>query len=126
METKTEDNRVKLANSITYERMLKGLERLEKKCEQGGSSLINVLLGQSDLSTTVMPTDINFFDETLNESQKEAVRFALGSPEVALIHGPPGTGKTYTLVEIIRQLSVNQNKRVLVCGPSNISVGKQM
>ncbi|CAO0803671.1 unnamed protein product [Mucor circinelloides] len=113
---------VKLANSITYERMLKGLERLEKKCEQGGSSLINVLLGQSDLSTTVMPTDINFFDETLNESQKEAVRFALGSPEVALIHGPPGTGKTYTLVEIIRQLSVNQNKRVLVCGPSNISV----
>ncbi|KAL7324983.1 hypothetical protein PS15p_210092 [Mucor circinelloides] len=113
---------VKLANSITYERMLKGLERLEKKCEQGGSSLINVLLGQSDLSTTVMPTDINFFDETLNESQKEAVRFALGSPEVALIHGPPGTGKTYTLVEVIRQLSVNQNKRVLVCGPSNISV----
>ncbi|GAN10114.1 DNA helicase protein [Mucor ambiguus] len=113
---------VKLANSITYERMLKGLERLQKKCEQGGSSLINVLLGQSDLSTATIPTDISFFDETLNDSQKEAVRFALGSPEVALIHGPPGTGKTYTLVEIIRQLSVNQNKRVLVCGPSNISV----
>ncbi|KAF1804809.1 P-loop containing nucleoside triphosphate hydrolase protein [Mucor lusitanicus] len=113
---------VKLANSITYERMLKGLERLQKKCEQGGSSLINVLLGQSDLSTATVPTDITFFDETLNDSQKEAVRFALGSPEVALIHGPPGTGKTYTLVEIIRQLSVNQNKRVLVCGPSNISV----
>ncbi|KAK4519577.1 Amino acid transporter [Mucor velutinosus] len=113
---------VKLANSITYERMLKGLERLQKKCEQGGSSLINVLLGQSDLSRASIPTDISFFDETLNDSQKEAVRFALGSPEVALIHGPPGTGKTYTLVEIIRQLSVNQNKRVLVCGPSNISV----
>ncbi|KAI8646939.1 P-loop containing nucleoside triphosphate hydrolase protein [Parasitella parasitica] len=101
--------------------MLKGLERLQKRCEEGGSSLINVLLGQSDLSNT-SPTDIDFFDQTLNESQKEAVRFALGSPEVALIHGPPGTGKTYTLVEIIRQLAVNQNKRVLVCGPSNISV----
>ncbi|CAO3620166.1 unnamed protein product [Mucor fragilis] len=113
---------VKLANSITYERMLKGLDRLQKKCEQGGSSLINVLLGQSDLSTASIPTDISFFDDTLNDSQKEAVRFALGSPEVALIHGPPGTGKTYTLVEIIRQLSVNHNKRVLVCGPSNISV----
>ncbi|KAL9554296.1 hypothetical protein MBANPS3_002874 [Mucor bainieri] len=117
---------VKLANSITYERMLKGLDRLQKKCEQGGSSLINVLLGQSDLSTAAIPADISFFDETLNDSQREAVRFALGSPEVALIHGPPGTGKTYTLVEIIRQLSVNQNKRVLVCGPSNISVGKYM
>ena len=38
-----------------------------------------------------------------------------------MIHGPPGTGKTYTLIELIRQL-VHQNQRVLVCGPSNISV----
>ncbi|KAI7894415.1 P-loop containing nucleoside triphosphate hydrolase protein [Mucor mucedo] len=113
---------VKLANSVTYERMLKGLERLQKKSQEGGSNLTNVLLGQSDLSTPQLMDDIQFFDETLNDSQKEAVRFALGSPEISLIHGPPGTGKTYTLVEIIRQLSVNQNKRVLVCGPSNISV----
>lgn len=113
---------VKLANSITYERMLKGLEKLQKKCEEGGNALTNVLLGQSILSTPQIINDIDFFDDTLNESQKEAVRFALGSPEISLIHGPPGTGKTYTLVEIIRQLSINQNKRVLVCGPSNISV----
>ncbi|KAI8973348.1 P-loop containing nucleoside triphosphate hydrolase protein [Mycotypha africana] len=116
---------VKLANSITYERMLKGLERLQKRCtgEEGGTNnLINVLLGQSQLSPVQSVNDINFFDETLNDSQREAVRFALGSPEIALIHGPPGTGKTYTLVEIIRQLSINQNKKVLVCGPSNISV----
>ncbi|KAL0091006.1 AAA domain-containing protein [Phycomyces blakesleeanus] len=32
------------------------------------------------------------------------------------------TGKTYTLVEIIRQLAIKENKKVLVCGPSNISV----
>ncbi|KAI7899401.1 P-loop containing nucleoside triphosphate hydrolase protein [Cokeromyces recurvatus] len=102
--------------------MLKGLETLQKKCEEGGSNLINVLLGQTRLSSVQSISDITFFDETLNESQKEAVRFALGSPEIALIHGPPGTGKTYTLVEIIRQLSINQKKRVLVCGPSNISV----
>ncbi|KAG1461125.1 hypothetical protein G6F46_001085 [Rhizopus delemar] len=113
---------VKLANSITYERMLKGLEALQKRCEEGGSNLINVLLGQSDLSTPERMSDIEFFDETLNDSQKEAVRFALGSPEIALIHGPPGTGKTYTLVEIIRHLAINQKQKVLVCGPSNISV----
>ncbi|KAI8092158.1 P-loop containing nucleoside triphosphate hydrolase protein [Gilbertella persicaria] len=111
---------VKLANSITYERMLKGLEILQAKCEQGGNSLMNVLLGQSSPSVP-QSIDVEFFDETLNDSQKEAVRFALGSPEISLIHGPQ-TGKTYTLVEIIRQLSVKQNKRVLVCGPSNISV----
>ncbi|CEG64601.1 hypothetical protein RMATCC62417_01544 [Rhizopus microsporus] len=113
---------VKLANSITYERMLKGLEALQQRCDEGGSGLINVLLGQSDISTPQKMSNIQFFDETLNDSQKEAVRFALGSNEIALVHGPPGTGKTYTLVEIIRQLVVNQGQRVLVCGPSNISV----
>ena len=43
--------------------------------------------------------------------------------DTALIHGPPGTGKTQTLLEIIRQLTSHTHlKRVLVCGPSNISV----
>ncbi|KAI8349941.1 P-loop containing nucleoside triphosphate hydrolase protein [Choanephora cucurbitarum] len=111
---------VKLANSITYERMLKGLEHLQTLCEQGGSSLSHVLLGQARPSSPEQ-NQYTFFDDTLNESQKEAVQFALNSPEIALIHGPPGTGKTYTLVEIIRQL-VQQDKKVLVCGPSNISV----
>lgn len=71
-------------------RMLKGLEKLQKKCEEGGNALTNVLLGQSILSTPQIINDIDFFDDTLNESQKEAVRFALGSPEISLIHGPPG------------------------------------
>ncbi|OMH81831.1 DNA polymerase alpha-associated DNA helicase A [Zancudomyces culisetae] len=64
---------------------------------------------------------IEYFDENLNDSQKEAVKFSLEAEHLALIHGPPGTGKTYTLIEIIRQL-VRQDKRVLVCGPSNISI----
>lgn len=76
-----------------YFRMLKGLERLQKKCEEGGSQLINVLLGQSLPSTVQIMDDIAFFDDTLNDSQKEAVKFALGSPEISLIHGPPGVKK---------------------------------
>ncbi|KAI9273569.1 AAA domain-containing protein [Sporodiniella umbellata] len=111
---------IKLANSITYERMLKALDLLEKRFNEGGSNLIHVLLGESNPSRP-SKVDIGLFDDSLNESQQEAVRFALGSPEVALIHGPPGTGKTYTLVEIVRQL-VHQDKKILVCGPSNISV----
>lgn len=39
----------------------------------------------------------------LDESQREAVQFALHQKEVAIIHGPPGTGKTTTVVEIIEQ-----------------------
>lgn len=89
-------------------------------------ALTNVLFGQQKPTFDDAWADIskiNFLDPTLNESQQEAVRFALAAEQVALIHGPPGTGKTFTLVELIRQL-ILQKKRILVCGPSNISVGE--
>ncbi|KAI7875357.1 P-loop containing nucleoside triphosphate hydrolase protein [Lichtheimia hyalospora FSU 10163] len=111
---------VKLANNITYDRMLTALEQLRSAAPSHG--LGQVLLGQRPPSPPENVSDLQFFDESLNESQKDAVRFALGAHEIALVHGPPGTGKTYTLVEIIRQLAVVQGKKVLVCGPSNISV----
>ncbi len=59
-------------------------------------------------------------DEDLHEVQRQAVSLALHSRDVALIHGPPGTGKTRTLVEIIRQ-SVARGQRVLVCAASNLA-----
>jgi DNA polymerase alpha-associated DNA helicase A len=99
------------------------LTRLLEIPEDGYSTLQQVLLGlaspgKPDLNAV---KDVKFFDPTLNDSQKEAVRFALGMPDVALIHGPPGTGKTYTLIELILQLLAG-DQRILVCGPSNISV----
>ncbi len=60
-------------------------------------------------------------DTGLNESQREAVRFALSASDVAVIHGPPGTGKTTTLVELVRQ-AVRRGDKVLVCAPSNLAV----
>ena len=47
----------------------------------------------------------------MDESQKEAVSFALSQRELAVIHGPPGTGKTTTVVEIILQ-AVKQGQKV--------------
>lgn len=107
-------------------------------------------MGMSTPSEKSPISDISFFDETLNASQKDAVKFALESPEVACIHGPPGTyiyiyifkssehpapqcllsigtGKTHTLIEIIRQLTTPSQfnpkpLRLLVCGASNLSV----
>ena len=40
--------------------------------------------------------------DSLNESQRQAVEFVFSAQDVALIHGPPGTGKTTTLVPVIR------------------------
>ncbi|RMX86591.1 hypothetical protein D0867_15749, partial [Hortaea werneckii] len=65
--------------------------------------------------------EVQWNDPSLNDSQKEAIRFTLASREVSLIHGPPGTGKTHTLIELILQL-LARDQRILVCGPSNISV----
>jgi ATP-dependent RNA/DNA helicase IGHMBP2 len=63
---------------------------------------------------------VTIFDR-LNPPQEDAVRFALSSRDFAVIHGPPGTGKTTTLVEIIRQ-AVAQGQRVLACASSNTAV----
>ncbi|KAJ0427073.1 P-loop containing nucleoside triphosphate hydrolase protein [Aspergillus carlsbadensis] len=114
---------IKLANDVTYRRMNQTMEKMGKLTESGYTHFIRVAFGH----TTPLPPDyeafgeVEFVDPTLNDSQKEAVRFALASRDIALIHGPPGTGKTHTLIELITQM-VKRNLRVLVCGPSNISV----
>ena len=60
-------------------------------------------------------------DWPLDESQRAAVAHALAAKEVAVIHGPPGTGKTTAVVELIRQ-AVRRGDRVLACAPSNLAV----
>ncbi|KAL7574227.1 hypothetical protein ACA910_012483 [Epithemia clementina (nom. ined.)] len=63
------------------------------------------------------------FNDRLDESQLEAIQFALSDARpVCCIHGPPGTGKTTTLLELIRQAVHVQNKKVLVAAPSNVAV----
>ena len=71
---------------------------MQKMQDGEHTTLMRVLFGME--SPTPLPVDFEdpergagkvlFFDPTLNDSQRDAVRFALASKEVALIHGPPG------------------------------------
>lgn len=65
------------------------------------------------------------YETSLNPPQQEAVRFALSALDVAVLHGPPGTGKTTTLAEVIIQ-AVRRGDRVLACAPSNTAVDNLM
>ena len=79
------------------------MELALKRIESNNSALRKVIFGlqnpkQSDFG------QINFHNSNLDESQKKAVTFALNQNELSVIHGPPGTGKTTTIAEIIWQV----------------------
>ncbi|PVU95491.1 hypothetical protein BB561_001785 [Smittium simulii] len=124
---------VKLANEVSFKRMIKAVVGLKNRASDNNrnnlTQLEHVLLGQtqpafnSDKNIQKILTGNNdgFYSNSLNDSQKQAVKMSLLASDLALVHGPPGTGKTSTLIEIILQLNA-QNLSILVCGPSNISV----
>ncbi len=79
--------------------------------------------GKKTETAAVVPSTagISFRNKGLNESQQQAIAAILQNENVTIVHGPPGTGKTTTLVEAICQLIANGEK-VLVSAPSNTAV----
>jgi len=114
----------RVANDITYRRLRDALGKLQSYSKGPASRLREVSFGQREPyfeEPGRAEKPLVFFDESLDESQKEAVRLTLTAKEIALIHGPPGTGKTTALVEAIRQ-AVTRGERVVACAPSNVAV----
>ena len=79
-----------------------------------------------DVMYDLKPPAFDKIDDTiqltkLNKSQNAAVQKIISAKDVAIIHGPPGTGKTTTLVQAIR-LTLQNEKQVLVCSSSNTAV----
>jgi ATP-dependent RNA/DNA helicase IGHMBP2 len=72
-----------------------------------------------DLSSTQQIRE--FRNKSLNSSQQKAVSGMVQNEQLIVLHGPPGTGKTTTLIEGIVQL-ILQGKRILVSAPSNAAV----
>lgn len=114
------------SNDYTHKKMVDILDELSKSSH----GLIPLLFGQLQLNSYSM-RNLNIeatrggefctLNTKLNSSQRSAIQGALQSTYIALIHGPPGTGKTSTVTELIFQ-AVARQQRVLVCAPSNIAV----
>jgi ATP-dependent RNA/DNA helicase IGHMBP2 len=109
-------------DEMTYKEMEYALRQVMKAEDSRVAYLRELLLGHE--LAAPLNSIREEFDATasfLNDSQQQALKKVLGTPDVAFIHGPPGTGKTTTIVEAIRK-TIQQEKQVLVCAPSNAAV----
>ena len=105
------------ANDITFRRMEDNLKHLSLK----GKNALEYILSERNPKKNRSVPYISYIDENLNESQKNAIENALSCENFFLIHGPFGTGKTRTLVELISQ-ETRQNHKVLATAESNAAV----
>ncbi|MCG2786822.1 MAG: AAA domain-containing protein [Anaerolineae bacterium] len=108
------------SDEVSRQRQRQGLEKAAAASGSRLAELRDVLLGFRPpiFRGSDSPQPLSRF---VNESQLEAVRFALSADDIAILHGPPGTGKTTTVVELIRQIT-KRGERVLAVAPSNIAV----
>lgn len=105
------------ANDITFRRMEDNLNHLSLK----GKNALEYILNERNPKKNRPTPYIAYIDENLNESQKSAIENALSCENFFLIHGPFGTGKTRTLVELISQ-ETRQGHKVLATAESNAAV----
>ena len=108
------------SDEISRQRMVAALKQAGSADRGRLAQLRDALLGVRPLKYLAEEA-IQSLNESLNASQRQAVAFALSAADVAIIHGPPGTGKTTTVVELIRQ-AVTRGEKVLACAPSNLGV----
>ncbi len=110
-----------LFDEASYEEMqraLKGASAVSENKEQG--RLARILTGAQPPTFNKALPAMEF--ATLNASQNEAVNKILAANELTIIHGPPGTGKTTTLVQAIKAIIKRDGGPVLVTAPSNTAV----
>jgi len=115
----------KLGNEVTWKRLNEALDKLLHYQADHAHRVASVAFGmQASISSHSLKKGNKVFtpfNQFLNASQIKAVNSALLTKDLCVIHGPPGTGKTTTVVELIHQ-AVQNGLSVLTCAPSNIAV----
>lgn len=108
-----------LFDERTYVEMEKALTKVRNARQDRLSELRGILLGRQPALVQQINNPVQI--PQLNPSQNEAVNAVLASRDIAVIHGPPGTGKTTTVVQAVKLLCQTENT-VLVTAPSNTAV----
>lgn len=106
-----------IVNDVTFARMENNLKNLNEQ----GKSVIKLICQDIRYGYSKKDVDLNYKNIRLNPSQKESIIQSLYTKDFFLIHGPFGTGKTETLIELIYQ-EVKKDNKVLVTAESNIAV----
>lgn len=112
-----------LFDDNSYEEMQSALKQAMAVAEGAATptrELVQVLAGNK--TPTFKENEPEIVLPRLNESQQRAVNTILKANELAIVHGPPGTGKTTTLVQAIKALVRRDNQKILVVAPSNTAV----
>ena len=104
-------------DETTYRLMFEALDRTIGA--RGRLGYLRDLFYSSQKAETFTFAPLSF--PFLNVSQERAVNEVLRAKDVAVVHGPPGTGKTTTLVEAIYE-TLRRENQVLVCAQSNMAV----
>ena len=107
------------ADEVTRQRQLRAITNAKDAKGRLGK-LRDILMGEREPLFSDKDFDLDFRTH-LNEAQQRAVEFAISAEDIAVIHGPPGTGKTTTIVELIVQ-AVELGDLVFACAPSNTAV----
>ena len=105
-------------DETSYKTMFEALDRVIRAKGRLGY-LRDLFYTPAMKAETFSFTDLHF--PYLNPTQEDAVNKVLRAKDVAIVHGPPGTGKTTTLVEAIYE-TLRRENQVLVCAQSNMAV----
>lgn len=108
---------------VALERQAKAVEKFrasEVPNERLARLLSGADRGPDDLEFAKVP---DFFDRTLDDAKKAIVSRFLSGADLIVTHGPPGTGKTKLIVELLRQaLRLNPNQRILLASQTHVAL----
>ncbi|MET0572075.1 MAG: AAA domain-containing protein [Pedobacter agri] len=110
-----------LFDNNSYDEMQNALKQASNLADHHSENKLISILTQGE-KPSFQNEEKFFIPNKLNESQQQAVHKIVTANHLAIVHGPPGSGKTTTLVHAIKSLTKHYDQKILVVAPSNTAV----